>query len=139
MNPTAAIFKNKWFWIILVLLIIAVVVYKNGGRWLQKLRNRDRGSYAGQGNVNDNPQRKAELEQLTRDLYTAMDGLPAWNDVRPELFERALGANDTELRHIADFYKQLSNGESLSTAVSSEWVIGDAGTRLVARLRTLNL
>jgi hypothetical protein len=132
------VLTSKWTWIVLVLILI--ILFSRGPikRLIAKLQRIDRGNY--DTRLNDNNPRTAELQKLTEDLYAAIDGAPGWNDTRPELFRQALAINDTELRYVANYYKQISGGESLRDAVNGEWsVLGDSRQRLVAALLKLNL
>jgi len=141
-HPAAAIASkvaaSKWTWIILILVLVLLFGRGPIRRLMARLRRVDRGNYDTRL-TQDNP-RTAFLETLAEDLYAAIDGLPAWSDKRPALFERALTINDTELRYLAQYYRQISGGNSLRTDVNGEWsVIGDSRQRLVARLLKLNL
>jgi hypothetical protein len=132
------VLTSKWTWIILILILI--ILFSRGPikRLIAKLQRTDRGNYDTWLNT-ENP-RTAELEQLGEDLYAAIDGAPGWSDTRPELFNKALAINDTELRYVANYYQQISGGESLRDAVDGEWsVLGDSRQRLVAALLKLNL
>jgi hypothetical protein len=132
------VLTSKWTWIILVLILIILFARGPIKRLIAKLQRTDRGNYDTRLNT-ENP-RTAELEQLGEDLFAAIDGAPGWSDTRPELFEKALAINDTELRYVANYYKQISGGESLREAVDGEWtVLGDSRQRLVAALLKLNL
>ena len=134
----ANIAANKWTWIILICILIILLSRGTIKRLLAQLQRTDLGNY--DTRLTDANPRTAELHTLAEDLFAAMDGLPAWNDERPELFEKALAINDTELRFMAQYYKQISGGNSLRSDVAGEWgMIGDSGARLQARLLKLNL
>jgi hypothetical protein len=137
------VLTSKWTWIILILILIILLSRGPIKRLLAKLQRTDLGNYItlpGEAQLNDTNPRTAELQELGEDLFAAIDGAPGWSDTRPELFKKALAINDTELRYVANYYKQISGGESLREAVDGEWsVLGDSRQRLVAALLKLNL
>lgn len=137
--------SNKWFWITLVVLIIALVVYKNGNRWWAQLTRRDQGNYAGQDAVEHNSARAAELQQMARDANTAINSALFFGGVTATGREEALGKlltlNHTEVRYVANFYKGISpNGTTLKNDVDDEEMpFSSVDEQLVALLNQLNL
>lgn len=134
----AKVLASPWFWLVVALVVI-LIVRKHGNRWWQRLATVDKGNYGGHQGMNQAD--KARVEQLAHDLFSAIDGLPAWSDRRPTLFATALGLNDTELRYLGTFYPQLAKGRALSEDVAGEWVPGYGSTKnqLIARLRQIAL
>ena len=147
MNPATIatnVLKSKWTWIAIAILLLWVFARPAMASAWAKLMRRDLGNYnqipGTEPLTNPYNPRIATLQQLAEELFAAMNGLPSFFDQRPELFAQANAINDTELKYLADYYKQVSGGETLRTAVANEWsALGDSGDLLVARLLKLDL
>lgn len=142
MNPAAIgmkVLKSKWTWIVILVIILLIVARPAFAKAWASLMRKDLGNY--NQDLNDqNNTRLLVLQQLAESIVAATNGLPSFQDERPELFREALAINDTELKYLATYYKQISGGESLRTTVEGEWsTIGDTDERLVARLLKLDL
>ncbi len=89
----------------------------------------------------DNP-RVHQLRAMTQALHDAMQGMPGWNDQRPELMMQLTALNDQELIFCAAYYQSIaSSGNTLREDVDAEWSVipASARTNLVSKLQTLNL
>lgn len=144
MIPTR-ILTNKWLFIAIGVIIAILVLRRHGKRWWTQATRTDRGNYAGQEAVRNNPARQAELDQMARDAQTAMHtvlivGGTTWTG-REAVLERLLALNDTELRYVAQFYRSINeSGNSLRVDVQGEWMpFTNVDERLVARLNQLAL
>lgn len=144
------------FWVVMALIVLYVGYTSKEAlkTWWAKQKGTDRGNYQQLDgtprigvdtpfgyNPNYGNPRVAELQAFAVDMYRAMDGVPAWNDTRPELMIVLTNMNDTEIKFVADHYEQISGGNSILDDVTGEWTVvpGAARTDLIAKLRSLNL
>jgi hypothetical protein len=140
------VLKNRWFWIILGLIILFLVLRRNWNRIKSsRLFNRDRGDYSegftappGQ-NTSGMTQsqiaaaRKKDLERLAEDLYReiyATFGYPT------KFIKEANTLNDTELKYLSQYYrKALTKGNTLYKDVDDEFLPHtNEDEKLLARL-----
>ena len=123
--------------LVIIALLLVLAIYRNGPRWWAQATKRDQGNY---DNPRPNEEREAELKQLARDLYAAMDGASVSGGVA-ELLQRAYGLNDTELRYVAEQFEQIGDGDSLSVWIDDEvfspWENIDS--LVISRLSNMNL
>lgn len=127
------------FWLVLaiILLVLAYKAKDKVAKWFTRASGTDHGHT--DGHV-VNQVDEARLMRMGDDLLVAIDGFPAWNDRRDELFLQASVLNDTELAWLADYYDQVSDGDGLLADVESEYgVFGEGKERLLSRLRALTL
>jgi len=138
MKPQA-ILSSKWTWIIGAVLVAAYVLNKNGARWWVSLTRKDKGNYEGQEAVQSNPARQAQLEQMAQNAFSAINGIPGFD--RDGMLLPLLSLNDTELRYVATFYEHnvQPDGDSLKEDLQDEWLLGDTGDKLIAKLTQLAL
>lgn len=130
------ILKSKWFWITVVVLIAIWLIYPRLRAAIRNVRTPDLGNYAGQQPLNAAD--KARIEALAADTREEFYGMPSWGG-RDEVATRILAMNDREIRYLAEFYKQIADGNSLLSDVESEWSwTGDLKQRLIAKLLQLN-
>jgi hypothetical protein len=139
MTAANTILKSKWTWIIAAVLIAAYVLNKNGSRWYANLTRKDQGNYQGQEAVQSNPAREAELQKMAQNAYSAINGIPGFD--RDGMLLPLLSLNDTELRYVATFYAKnvQPDGSSLKENLQDEWLLGDTGDQLIAKLTQLAL
>lgn len=141
MKTAVDLLKKPSTWVVIVAIVLAVTVWRNGRRWWQQLTRRDQGNYAGQPSVPSNPARQGELQQLARDTYTVINSVSNPFE-RERVLERVVALNDTELRYVAKFYQSSisESAKSLREDVLSEWMpFTDVDERLVTRLNQLAL
>jgi|GEM_PF-6162905 len=129
------IVKNKWFWTILVVCIILFILWKYQGD-IKRLFRRDVSDYSADPPLT--AERKAELDQLTQELFAEIDGVNL-NPWRRPVLERVSKLNNTELRYLARRYPSYSDGESLKDAIDKEGIPGDIDAKLISRLNAMNL
>jgi len=129
-----------------VALVLIFLLWRNGRRWWVQLTRTDAGNYSGQTPVESNPDRKAELNQLARDTFTAIHSTLFLGGVTPTgrewQLEKLLQLNDTELRYVAQYYQDHVNqdGTSLRQDITDEWMpMSDVKPRLIAKLTQLAL
>lgn len=137
MNPALTalkgIFSSRITWAIIAILVVVLVLRANWDR----LTGWTRRSYGSFGEPSIGPARKAQLEQLARDAFTAMDGWTLSLDA--SWLEQLTALNDLELRYVAEFYTSaITRGTKLSDDIDNEWISGDVDQQLVARLRQMN-
>lgn len=133
---------NPATWVVVALLIIVFVFWRNGRRWWANLTRQDRGNYAGQNRVQSNPAREAELQAMAREAYRVMHILIVTGDQRERALADLLALNDTELRYVAVFYKNSVNPEGVSMRqdIDDEWMpFTDVDEKLIARLTQMAL
>src|SRR5690606_39122474 len=120
-------------------LVAVLVLWRNGARWWASLTRRDRGNYANLPPVGANPVREAQLQDLAREIYTQLSGLPGFS--REDVLNQANGLQDPELRYVANFYRTnvSPDGSTLKTDLQDEYFLGDIGDRLIAHLTQLAL
>jgi hypothetical protein len=138
MNPAftaiKGIFSSRITWAIIAILVVVLVVRANWDR----LTGWTRRSYGSFGEPTVGPARKAQLEQLARDAFTAMDGWTLTLDAA--WLQQLLALNDLELQYTARFYTDaITRGTKLSDDIDDEWISGDVDSQVVARLRQMNL
>lgn len=131
------VLKSPWFWIC-VAIVVAFIVRANWNRWWGQLTRTDRGNY-------DQDARNAELQQMARDAYTVINATLIFGGVTPTgreaTLEKLLHVNDSELRYIADFYKDINaDGTSLSEDLTNEAMpFSNVKDQLLSKLTQLNL
>lgn len=127
-STAMAVLRSPWPWIVLA-IIAAAILHRNGKRWWYNLTRLDRGNYEGhQLNAAD----RARVEGIARELHR---GINSWTNAgRTQAISRALALNDTELKYLADFYASINAGGTLLTVLDNEWTLPDAGQELIARL-----
>lgn len=134
--PFAAILKNKWLWIIIAILMVVWLVGPHVANAIRRLRTPDRGNY--QGQAAPNAADRARIEQMATDMRTELYGIPSWGG-RDDVAERILAMNDTEIRYLATYYRQIAEGNRLIDDVQGEWSwTGDTKQRLISKLLQLN-
>jgi len=116
-------------------LIVLFILWKYQEN-IKRLFRRDLTDYTADPPLTE--ERKAELDQLTQELFAEIDGanINPWH--RPVL-ERVSKLNNTELRHVAKRYPSYSDGEPLKDAIDREGVPGDIDARLISRINAMNL
>lgn len=129
------IVKNKWFWTVVVVLVILFILWKFQAD-IKRLFRRDVTDYSTDPPLTD--ERKAELDQLTQELFAEIDGVNL-NPWRRPVLERVSKLNNTELRYLARRYPSYSDGESLKDAIDKEGIPGDIDAKLISRLNAMNL
>lgn len=137
MNPVAlTIFRSKWFWIIVVVVLAIWLIGPRVTQAIRRIRTPDLGNY--QGHAGLNAADKARVEALATEMREEIYGAPSWGG-RDDVAQRILAMNDTEIRYLATFYRQLAEGNRLIDDVSAEWSWrGNIKDRLIAKLLQLN-
>lgn len=124
--------RNKWFWIILAILIVLLIIRRKSEVWKDKLAPVS-GDFQS-GGISEG--RKKELETLAQNVYDEING--GW--VTNYMYD-LLPINDNELTYLAKHYKKyLSRNESLYTQIDNEWMWGmDIDEKIMTRLNLLGL
>jgi hypothetical protein len=128
-----AIFKNKWFWIIVASIIILLIVRRNWSK-ITSIFQRDFGDY-GDYKINENDE--ARLKELAENLYQQIySNFSISIDKRAKYMTDALALTDTELKWLARYYRTaLTKGTCLFKDVDEEWLpIDSVDEDLMARL-----
>lgn len=140
-----AIVTNKYFWWVIVALVLIIVIYKYKARikgWLQQ----DNGDYSRgigdtettEANSAEIAARKAEIEKLATDMFSSFNGADTVTG-KIMLINKALAYNDAELKYLSNYYKIVSPNESLYEAVSADWFWwNNEDDLLLAKLNKLN-
>lgn len=137
MTMLLPILRSKWLWITVLVLLAIWLLGPRIQNALRRVRMPDRGNYAGQAQPNaaDRARLEALAARMREEIYTVL----GW-DEREDVAGQLLAVNDTELRYLAQFYKQIADGNSLLTDVQNEWGwFGPNKQLLIARLLQLNL
>ncbi|MBN4061665.1 hypothetical protein JYU20_00525 [Bacteroidales bacterium AH-315-I05] len=152
MPVVAAILKNRWFWIAVVILIALILLNKYGRLikvWLSPIR----GDFQ-PGGITD--KRKQELEDLASVAHSAIYSstgnisipipIPAFGYISggetdvEEVLNKINTLNDNELYYVANYYKKsLTKGNSLYKDIDDEWMpFVNIDEKLMARLTELS-
>lgn len=138
-NAAKKVVGHWAFWVVVAIIFLALAYKAKAkvAKWFSRTSGTDHSHT--DGHV-VNQVDETRLMRLGDDLWVAIDGFPAWNDRRDELFLQAAVLNDTELAWLSDYYAQVSDGDGLLADVEAEYgVFGEGKERLISRLRALTL
>ena len=129
------VFRNKWFWIAIVAIILFVVIRRNWRRITAPF-SVDYGDYGAVTPAQIPPYRKHQLEELAKRLHDAMSALFPDETERLGAMQEALDLPDAELKYLANHFKRaITRGESLYEWVDDEWIpFSNIDDELLARL-----
>lgn len=128
-----AIFKNKWFWIIVASIVILLIFRRNWSR-IKSTFQRDFGNY---GDYKINEEDEARLRELAENLYQQINSSFSLGiDKRAKYMTDAMALTDTELKYLARYYRTaLTKGTCLYKEIDDEWMpIDSVDEDLMARL-----
>lgn len=135
------ILTSRTFWVVVIVLVLAFIVYRNWNRWVSRLTARDQGNYSGQSAPNEAD--KARIQQVASELRSVFYGLLPFTisgDPRDRAAEKVLAMNDSDVRYLANYYEQIAEGNSLLSDVQSEYTwYGDVKQKLIAKLLQINV
>lgn len=140
MQTVHRILTNRWFWVIIGLVVLFFIVRGPISRaWaaLKRATMRDGGDYS-QGFTGDADVRRREVEALAQEAYNQLTAGIINPAKRESALQELLELNDTELRHAAKHYKLLSRDQSLYKAVDTAWMpLSDVDEALMGRLSNI--
>lgn len=140
--------SSRWFWYAVAAILVLLLLRKYWPR-IKGYFARDFGNYTegflppgstgtGPAPAGNDPvsARQEELRAIARSTYEAIQGA----GFQTEAIEALSLLNDTELRYVAEFYRDaLTRGTSLSEDIDNEWMWDtDVDDTVIARLRTLS-
>lgn len=135
------LFKNKWFWIILISIIVLIFIRRNWSKWSFKAKGRfgpQHGDWQ-PGTITD--ARKSVLEGLARELYDAI--YSGWGATieRGPIFNKVAYLNDNELEYTANYYKSaITKTNSLYYDVDEEYMpYSNSDEELMAKLSAIGV
>jgi hypothetical protein len=127
------LFKSKWFWIGLVLVIVAFLIWRNWDK-IKSRFGRVRGDFQA-GGISD--QRKGELEKLAEELHREN------TDNKGDFVAtcKLKNLNDTEIDYVARYYEDaITRGSSLYEHTDDRWgAMTDCDEDLMSILSRLGL
>lgn len=129
---------NKWFWIILITLIVIAIIHK---KWKGPL-SKDVGDYSSGKPKEISATRKTELETLARNVKQSFEdaGISdtvGWGNGREMALTSLLSLSDGELKYVSQYYRKGLK-ESLYTMVDDAWLYGTTkDSQLMDRLKEL--
>lgn len=136
MNPLMPVFKSKWFWIIVVVLLAIWLLGPKVKAFIHRLRTPDLGNYQGQSAPNSAD--VARIQALAAELRQELYNFIGW-DNREEVAAKVLAMNDTEIKYLANYWPQITQGNTLLADVQDEWSwTGPNKQKLIAKLLQLN-
>lgn len=127
------ILKNKWFWTVVVLIILLLVLRRNWSR-IKNLFQRDFGDY---GDYKIDKEAKTRLQELAENLYSQIySNFSVGIDKRSKYMTDAMALTDTELKWLARYYRTaLTKGTCLFKDIDEEWMpVDSVDEELMARL-----
>ena len=137
MEIIVSLLRNKWFWIAVITIIVIIIIYRNLGPLIEKLKDKRVPSYARdeEGNViKVTDLDKMRLDRLVIQLREAVE---RFSGMDGSDFKEVNSLTDQELEYVAKTYKS-SYGSSLFKDIDDEWLpFTNEDEKLQARLDKL--
>jgi hypothetical protein len=137
MEFIVSILRNKWFWVAVIIIILIIVIYRNLGPLIEKVKDKRLPSYARdeEGNViKVTDLDKIRLDRLVIQLREAVE---RFSGMDGSDFKEVNALTDQELEYVAKTYKS-SFGVSLYKDIDDEWLpFTNEDENLMARLDKL--
>ena len=125
--------RNKWFWIVLAVLVLLLIIRSNWAR-IKGLFMRDGGDYSTPPLT---PEQEEFIKGLVQELHVQIHKWPPAFGAREDAMRAMVNLNDKELRFAAQQYKYVSRDESMYEAVKGETMISEVKRILLGRLSTI--
>lgn len=140
------IFKQKWFWIFIIVLFVVIVSIITVKKINEHKRNKSgkTADFNKEGITVDT----SVLNTLARRLYNSMNGFNLWSfgkDERSKAFEEMLKLNDDEFKFTYNAFNDIlgnATSETLRDWINSESIVdftSGADLEIIARMDKLGL
>lgn len=131
--------KNKWFWVVLAVIIVVLIIKRNL-HLVKKVSQKRDIDYISDvisiSNSTDKEARKSFLKDLAQKGYVDIYDTPVFTTRAYDLWETIADLPDEDLLFLSKHYRQsITRGNSLYKDLNDEYFfLGNVKTRLLGRL-----
>ncbi len=138
------ILSNKWFWIVLAVVIILLVIRRNWNQIKALTEPKYINTTPEPGTAtttNSSVSQNDVLEQLARTCYADIYDTNAFSGHDLDVWDKVNSLSDPDLTYMAKFYKNaVTRGTTLFSDLNDEYfATSNINTRVLARLHVLGL